>query len=401
MVRQFYRRFRTTVLSIVLSAVGVATGTATANAILQDATVLGPATMAAGVLLAAVICIAQTRHAPLAILAAIAPLPGLILAAPVSGGPAFGFVPFLAYAFGFAVAALQAETVTAKVLDDAKHEYAWLPAAAAVGLMTALAALWFWRTHSADAAVQATVDVFGATLSAALLVPAGGSLLHFDENFVARANRVREWRHRICERLTFVTVPRWALSLTGVTFVFLALGWFGAEPLIGVLRSQTVLRIAISVLVFAVVAERVAGGWREAIAVTLVAAVAALTALWGMALARRGTFYYPGALEVAAFAALIAFCGARRAAEFRRGGDDPAEARTRAMEEGSGLLFAAAGAIASMTPGLFFLQPNYAVYPVAMLFAALGGAVLAPAITAAVEVLLHRRHSVEELYGRR
>ncbi len=400
--RQFYLRHRTAILSIALSAVGIATGTATSNAILQDATALGPETMGAGAILAALCCIVQTRHTALAVLAAIAPLPGLILAAPVSGGPAFGFVPFLAYAFGFAVAAMQAETSVARVLDGSEREYPWRSAAAAVGLMAVLAALWFWRTPSADAAIQAIVDVAGASATALILVPVGASLLHFDESFVARANRVRERRRRISESVAKATVPRWALSLTGIAFVFLALGWFGARPLFGVLGIASLLRIAASVFIVAVAAERIAGGWREAVAAVLVAAAAALITLWGMALARRGAYAYPGALEVLAFTAFLSFCGGRRAAAFRQLGDDPAVARERAMEESSsGLMFAAAGAVASMLPGIFILHRSYAIYPVAMLFAALGGALFAPAIAAAVEVLLPRRHSVEELYGKR
>jgi hypothetical protein len=400
--RQFYLRHRTPILSVALSAVGIATGTATANAMLQDATALGPATMGAGVILAALCCTVQTRHIALAVLAAIAPLPGLILAAPVSGGPAFGFVPFLAYAFAFAVAAMQAETVVAHELDDKAREYPWRSAAAAIALMAVLTALWFWRTRSYDAAIQAIVDIAGAGVSALVLVPVGASLLQFDESFVARANRARERRRRICETVAMATIPRWALSLTGIALIFLALGWFGARPLFGDLWTASLLRIVASVFIVAVVAERIAGGWREAIAAALVAGTAALIALWGMALARRGAFSYPGALEVAAFAAFLAFCGDRQAAAFRRLGDDAAVARERAMEDGgSGLMFAAGGAVASMLPGLFLLHRAYAIYPVAMLFAALGGVLFAPAIATAVEVMLPRRHTVEELYGKR
>lgn len=397
----FFRRFRTAIVSAGLSVVGIATGTATASAVLQDSSALGPAAMAAGVALAALCCAWQTRHAALAVLAAVAPLPGLILAAPMSGGPAFGFVPFLAYAVGFAAAALMAETSAVRVLDDSKREYPWLAAAAAVVLTAVLAGLWFWGTRPANAAFQAAVDLAAATVSAAVLVPLGASLLHFDESFVVRANRVRERRRRTGERLAFVTVPRWAFSLTGIALVFLALGWFGAAPLIGRPDGAVLLRLAGSVLLVGAAGWAVAGGWREAAAVVLVAATVALIALWGMALLPRGSFHMPGALEAAVFAAFLAFCGGRLALRFRQGGDAAAVARARAVEEGgSGLLFAGAGAALSTLPGLVLLQPGYAIYAAALLIAVPGGALFAPAVATAVEVLLPRRRSVEELYGK-
>jgi hypothetical protein len=98
--KRFYNHHRTPVLSVLLCAVGLVTGSTCALAIPQGVSWTGIATIGVSVILAGAISFLQTRHAILAIVTALAPIPGLLWAAPISGGSEFGAVPVLAYGFG-------------------------------------------------------------------------------------------------------------------------------------------------------------------------------------------------------------------------------------------------------------------------------------------------------------
>lgn len=400
--KRFYLHNHVLVLSVMLSLVGIGTGTATAMVLLQSPPLLEPHLFVAAALVAAGCCMLQTRHLPLAVLTAVAPLPGLIWAAPVSGGSSFGAVPFLAYAFAFAVAASEAQAVVSRALDGEESEHPWRPAAAAAGLAAAMALMWFRRTPSADAALQLVMDTALAMISAAILVPAGAYLLRFDESFVARANRVRERRQRSLEWAALAATPRWALSFSGIALIFVALGWFGAEPLKATVRAANLLAPgAVSVVLFFLIAARLTGGWREALGATLAAAVVCLIGLWAAESMPHEGPVFVGILEMVALAAFLAFVAGRRAWGLRRSGDDATMARQRAMEEmGTSQVFAAAGAFVALLPYLA-LHPGYAADAGAMLFAAFGGALFAPALATAAEILLPRHRTVEEIYGRR
>ena len=82
----------TAVVSVVLSLAGLGTGTATALAYFQAIAVVDVVALAGAAVLVALVCFWQTRHAALAILAAVAPIPGLVWAAPLSSGAHFGLV---------------------------------------------------------------------------------------------------------------------------------------------------------------------------------------------------------------------------------------------------------------------------------------------------------------------
>jgi len=396
--KDFFSRHRVSVLSIVLSLVGIATGTAAAAALLQFASPAGPLVVAAGALLAAACCAAQTRHLGLAAMAAAAPLPGLLWAAPLSGGENFGAVPILAYAFAFAVAALRAQAAVDRALRDGNEEYPWWAAACAVGLMAVLGVLWFWGTGRRDAAMQSVADVTLAVFSAAVLLPLAASVLHFDENFVARANRARERRQRLLERLAFVALPRWGLSFAGIALVLLALGWFGAEPAMRTGTGAAVLRVVSAGLV-AVAATFFMRGWREGLATGFAVAVVGLVSLWAVAAGRYDPMAPVGVIEAAALAVFLALHSGRRALSYRARGEAPALARQRTIEETSaGQVFAAAGALAAVLPAAV-LWPAIIPLAVGVVAAGFGGIVWAPAGTAALECLFPRHRSADELYA--
>jgi hypothetical protein len=130
--------------------------------------------------------------------------------------------------------------------------------------------------------------------------------------------------------------------------------------------------------------------------------LAGLAALWAFAVIGKMVPTSPvGVVELVSLASFLAFCGARRAAAYRRLGDDPAVARLRAVEDlGGPQLFSTLGGIAALLP-FSIVQPANAAYAVALAFAGAGALGFAPALATACEMLVPRRRSVEELFRRR
>jgi len=385
----------TAVVSAVASLVGIATATATVLAYYQTIAVLDIAALAAAALLAALVCLWQTRHAMLAILAATAPLPGLVWAAPLSGGSQFGVVPFLSYGFGVVVAALYAQQVLDRLLNHGENESPWRAAAVTVGLLAVLAALWFWHGEGADAALQASADTLAVVLSVLLLWPLAASHITFDEDFVADANRARERRALRFDKLGNGAIPRWGLALTGIALIFLALGWFDAEPML----RQGWWRPAVSVVLVCGALGTFARGWREGLGLGLITAVAGLAALWWRIYDGRAPFGAVSALQIAILAAFIGLCAARHMRIWRREGDPPEMARRRALEDSSGAVIATLAATAAMLPVLL-LHAGATVFVLATLAAGLLGALLFPAVLTGLETLLPRRQSVDEVFSK-
>lgn len=399
---QFYLRHHLLLLSTALSLVGVATGVATAFSLLQGASWRGAAAILAGAILAAGVSWFHTRHVGLMLLTALTPLPGLLWAAPMSAGSAFGAIPALAYAFAFATAVMLAQDVLLRCLDGSTVEPPYRSAAAAAGLMAALGLLWFLRGYLANAAFQAVADFVLAGGAALLLMPIGETFLHFDEAFVSRANRARELRHRLLEKVSMVSVPRWGMSIAGIAMVFLALAWFGAVPAFSYFHFGSALALAgaSAGLVF-LIATAATGGWREGLAATIVTALVCLTGLWGFAANGKAPIHSPvGIAELASLTLFLILCQARRAHAYSVRGEEPSIARLRAVEEfGGPQAFAVLGGIVMLLP-MIVMRPVFAPYAIGLFFAGAGAIGFAPALVTASEVLLPRRRSVEDLYGR-
>ena len=400
--RQFARRYRVVLLSIVFSVIGIATGMATANAILAGAWLREAGMVLAGAAVACAVSLVHTRHLGLAVLTAAAPLPGLVWAAPTGGEALFGIVPVLAYVFAYAVAVILAHNILIGTLDGGSSGHPLKPVAAAAGLTVALSLLWFWRTVTGEAAFQGVLDVILAAASSLIIMPIGESVLNFDEAFVAAANRARERRQRRLEKLAMVAVPRWGMSVAGIAAIFVALAWFGAEPAFSLVQfANAPVRFAVSLALTLGLALTVCGGWRESFAANVAAWLAGLVTLWGLAVVGKMTASSPvGVVEIVSLAAFLAFCGAARAAGFRRLGDDPAIASLRAVEDlGGPQFFAIMGGIGALLPSVI-LHPAFAPFVAGLAIAGAGALAFAPALTTACELLLPRRRSVEELYGR-
>jgi hypothetical protein len=397
--RQLYSRHRFAVLSAILSIVGIATGTAAALSLLRNADPTSAIALGSGALLATACCLMQTRHVGLAVLTALAPLPGLLWAAPLSGGHAFGAIPFVAYAIGFAVAALQAQATVERIVGD-RAENPWRAAMVAGGLMIVLGGLWFWGTESRGVALQSIADVGLATLSALVLLPIGSVLLTFNESFVARANRIRERRQRIVERIALVTTQRWALSVAGIALVFLALGWFESEPVARSGNAALALR-TVSVVVVAIGAGLFVRSWRDGLAISLMGATAALMSLWFAAYGPQTAGTPVCVLQTTMLALLVAVSGARRGLVHSTRGDAIPLARQRAVEDMTiGQIFAGAGAVLTVLPALV-AWPAYAPFAVGLIAATVAGVLFAPAIATVFDAFLPRHHAVERLYGAR
>ncbi len=386
-------RHSTAVLSAVLLLTGIVTGPAAALAFTQSISLIDTAALALGAVLAAGISFWHTRHRALAALTAVTPLPGLIVAAPLAAGSSFGPIPFIAYGFGFALATLTVQHVLDRMLREAASEAPWRAAGVVLGLSILLAILWFRHSGSADAALQAVGDLLAVSASVLLLLPLLVSRLHFDEAFVAEANRARERRGRIYERLGGASIPRWGLSLTGITIIFLALGWFDAEPVLG----HGWWRYGVTIVLACGGLGVFAGGWREGLGLVLVGAVAGLVALWWQSYARL-PFEAVSALEIAMLASFLSLSSARHMRLWRHAGEASVIARRRALEESSGAVFATLGATAAVLPSLLTVAAPVIV--VAVLAAGLCGALVFPAVLTGIEALFPRRRSLQEMYGK-
>ncbi len=324
------------------------------------------------------------------------PIPGLLWAAPVSGGSEFAVVPVLAYGFGVAVATLVAQSHIEQVLCECGLEHPWRAASVSLALMAVFALLWCRGTSSADVALQAVADSVLSACSAAVLLPLALTWLHFDEAFVARANRVRERRARFFEWVAQITVPRWAFSFTGIAVVVLALGWDGGGA--GIPGGLGLRAVTVGTLIVA--AAAVSGGWREGLAIGLVASTACLIALWATVVDSRAQFGAVGVLQVASLGMFFALYSGRHARAWRRKNEPPVIAERRSVERGGGQAFAGLCAVVVVLPAVAVWTGNL-VFVIGVFVAGAAAMLFVPAVSTALEVLIPRRRSVEELYGRR
>jgi hypothetical protein len=380
-------------LSAVAALTGLATALAAALAWYQSIVWIDVAALAFGAGLAMAIAYWQVRHVVLAALMSLTPLPGLIWTAPLSAGADFGVVPVLAYGFGFALASLYAQHLLDRVLHARDGEAPWRTAAMTLAVAAALVPVWFGAGSSGNAARQAICDAIGASVSVLLLLPLSRSLLQFDEAFVADANRARERRGRLFEWFGGAAVPRWSLSFAGIALVFLALGWFDAAP---VMFSDG-WRHAVTALVVCAAFGLAAGGWREGIASGIVLAVVGVTAQWWRGYARLPV----GAADVLAitlFAALLVAANARRIRHWRDHGDEPATANRRALENADRAVFATVGSAGAALPWLF--QAGTGIIVATLLAGGICSALLYPAIVGALDVLVPRRRTVDEVFAK-
>ncbi|GAA0537368.1 hypothetical protein GCM10008941_16300 [Rhizomicrobium palustre] len=379
-------------VTAVLSVAGIATGIATGLALSQALVFQNALYLALGACLAILPCYALTRRWLIAAMTALAPLPGLIWAAPVSSGSDFGLLPFLAYGLGFAAALFYSDDRLTLLLQAGPEgrplRAGWMSAALATVSGTLL------LSGKPDMAIQIAADSILVMLSVTLLLPMALSFLHFDEDFIAEANRAREERGRVFEGLAFAATPRWGLSLSGICLVLMTLSWYGAH-----ISGSSVMALGAAAVLIAL-GWWTGGGWREGLALGLAFVAAALLALWILAIAPRAAEGGAVALQAAILTSFLALCGLAKVRIFRQRGELPAGARGRMLEE-TGPVFAAVCGVLLMLTLPVLLIPGAVAFYFVIAAAGLSGGLLAPAVVTALEALFPRKRRLEELYVRK
>lgn len=232
-------------------------------------------------LLSAIISFIHLRHAGLSALVAFAPLPGLLIAHGFGGADPLTMA--LCYLPGLACALFLAGEIAANIAHGHERRavcedtLAKSGVSAGAGIGVACIGLAILSLSHGPVALAATL---GAGVSAILIVPLAASALPFNEDFVTRSNRVREWRERMLDPVTAIAQPRWALSATGIGVVFAVLGYFGAHPVLDATEYAVFTALLLSAFIagFGLTWE-----WRRALALPLILVLLILTGMWGLA----------------------------------------------------------------------------------------------------------------------
>jgi hypothetical protein len=351
----------------------------------------------------------RTRVAAAAVLAALGGTSAGAIFVALAGAPAGA--PVTAFALGIAMSAYFAEAFIEEILADRPRHTAAkrarrrvFPAAfcaTTVAVALPMAGL-FGQGEDARLTVLSLAMEFASTLLViTFALPSMLCLWTYSETFIAEANRRRERRARRAYLASMVAVPRWGMSVSGIALVFAVLASFSAAPSLVASESGEffIAQVLTSVLVAILSGAWVAASWRETVAIALSAAYLQLLVV---ELAVRT----PGSgltLPAGAFAAIpISFLSllavAGRARHHRSAGDEAAVARLKSIEDVlNPVLYATAAAVAAM-----LLWPFVDVATLLlMICGALLAAITAPAFATALETLLPRQRSVEELYTRR
>ena len=351
------------------------------------------------------------RHVALAVVAMAAPLPGMIAAGPFAASHGVGMLPLLA-AYGFAVVTgviwcaevLRGLTAGKDRVQAALAIPARLVLPAAVAVLAAGLVLGGWLVRLAPGlALGVSVELLAGTLSSLLFVALGALALPFSEGAVTEINRAQERRALRLRLLTQVIAPRWGMSLAGAALVFVVLGYFGVEPLLakGSILAKPAYWAGSALLVF-LGGLAVGRGWRDALAVTLALTMQTLLGLWlwGIAVGHLTMLALVVAIMTGGVSLTLMLVMVDKARRYRMGGDAPDVARLKALEDCAvPAIYGCAGVAAAIAPWIV-LHGSMATLAVLFVLASAASTIGAPAITTALETLVRRRFSVEELYGR-
>lgn len=332
----------------------------------------------------------QFRHIGLALVAALAPLPGYGVAVALHTP-----TQPLVYLCGFVASLVLTSVIETRICDGIA------PAEAAKRSASEMLPVLIWPIALATCAAIVLplieYDFAGLLLpfavvlcgvSALIFTPLALRVLPYREEFITQANRLRERRERWLDALTFVVQPRWGWSVSGIALIFAVLGFFGGEnsAAICLFAAVAVLPVILGGLfaIFAYVATR--NMWR-AVAFLLTAAVLMCLMVWISARIVPDVREAPLAIALAAMPALIL---AGQSSVFARMGDTVAVATLRGFERCAvpTIFFCLAATLALCASGAF---------AAAILVACGGCAALMgfPALTTAIYNLFPPRVSLD------
>jgi hypothetical protein len=324
------------------------------------------------------------RHTGLALLTVLAPLPGMGLAdLGVHTPPVFSsYVPgFIVAAFLTSVIAPLAASTPARQAVRETLRALW-PALVAIFVLFIPVAFM--------GALYCSIGVISAV---AVTAPVA-MLLSYDENFVVRINRAGENRLQEMERLAFLTIPRWGMSIGGIALVFCVLGFFGAQASPAAISVHPVLFCA-TAFVFLAGAFAITRNIRRALAAFLTMAPVVLLTL---SLSARLAFPSIGLLVSLAAAAIPVLFMASAARIFERGGDSAETSTGRGIERfgATVAITTVASAAGAILAGFRF--QDMVVEGSALLLGGAAALILQPALTTMLYTLFPRRISLEEAF---
>lgn len=326
----------------------------------------------------------QFRHIALALLVVLAPLPALAIA-PQDVWP----IPYLCGYFVVNVLAAQVRTRVAERIPapvyawrEALAELIWPPA-----MVCAVAAL---PLFTADwSAIRIAASTVASSALAAVLVPVIARPLPYGEEFIVRTNRLREWRERRLDLLTFVVQPRWGWSVSGIAIVFAVLAYFGVENANAAPPAPRFWVPLALVTLSAGVGFAATRNLRRTTSFVIVAALVALMGLW-LSIMFPSHAPVPYLAEATSIALMPCLLMAARSAKFARDGDRPAVATLRSFEQDTvTILFFAGGA------AVYFLATGAFAASALMLCGGLSALIMIPALTTMIYDLAPPRVSLD------
>jgi hypothetical protein len=352
----------------------------------------------------------QLRHLLLALATALAPAVGLLAAAPFAHGASL-IALTLAYLTGLSVSLYLADEILLRVADGAGSAEAFavtlrqnlVATLAAVTLSAIIPSLLLFVGGGLRGPMRAALLEAGAGIAAIVVLPLAASLFSFGEDTIARVNRLREWRERAFEKLTFVSEMRWGWSLTGITAVFTALGLFGARTLrVLPVFIHSPMQVPVgAVAILAVIAAGAAAtrDWRRTLGVVGALGLVDVICAWGYArtgVALTGATWLALLQTVGLAATLILLAANAGRAE---PSEDTSAAISRAVAtRASPILTASTLAVLTLSLQSFAIGGEAIALIIAVVFAAAGAIALQPALTLAVESMIPRRGTIDARY---
>ncbi len=349
------------------------------------------------------------RHLPLAVLAAAIPLPGLAVAIAFAPGAHVAPLAF-AYLLGFVIADFLSDEIVTRIaqgavaLDAARATLRANGGAAAAAVLAAAfsAALLVLAGGARRLPLAVSLADLSAGFGALIALPLAASLLPYGEDFVARANRVRERRQRLSARISVVAEARWGWSVSGIAIVFLVPGIFGTATLRIAPALGNGLKIVGPLAALAAFAAAFAGlrDWRRALAAVLSLPVAGAIGCWGFARAGVVTNAETWLLLAEAlgigFAMIILLANGAKTVSADEARD---AASARAIEQkASAAFFASMVAAVSALSWSLALSGATVTLAFALLFTGAAAILFAPALGAAIDSLLPTRSMIAERY---